>query len=255
MIMILLLLLIITIMIIIIIIVMIKAPLRAQRARLRLPGRPAGLAGGRRVHRPSYMYIYIYICIYIYIYIYTHMCIYIYIYIYIYTLIISIIRIIILLLLFWRELRGSQGMGDRRQRLGSSCLAPNSSHVPKLSRRPMLKVPLPRDPLGSPQRLGAGRAGVAERGPRGGHQSYASEGIRRQGNRLFCRESLCFNLMPRRHMPLLVHFWGHAEVLGPAARRARRRRRAGVIIINIYLLYLLIIIILLSLWLLLLLLL
>ena len=27
------------------------------------------------------------------------------------------------------------------------------------------------------------------------------------GHWLFCREFLCFNTMPRRHMPLLVHFW------------------------------------------------
>ena len=38
-------------------------------------------------------------------------------------------------------------------------------------------------------------------------QSYISKGIWRQGNRLFCKEFLCFNTMPCRHMPLLVHFW------------------------------------------------
>ena len=30
------------------------------------------------------------------------------------------------------------------------------------------------------------------------------------GRRLFCKEILCFNTMPCRHMPLLVHFWSEA---------------------------------------------
>ena len=37
-------------------------------------------------------------------------------------------------------------------------------------------------------------------------QSYTSKGIRRQGNRLFCKEFPCFSTMPCRHVPLLVHF-------------------------------------------------
>ena len=31
-----------------------------------------------------------------------------------------------------------------------------------------------------------------------------SKGIRRMGDRLFCKESLCFNTMPCRHMRLIV---------------------------------------------------
>ena len=38
-------------------------------------------------------------------------------------------------------------------------------------------------------------------------QSYICKGIWRQGNRLFCKDLLCFNTMPRRHMPLFVRFW------------------------------------------------
>ena len=37
-------------------------------------------------------------------------------------------------------------------------------------------------------------------------QSYIRKGILRQGNRLFCKELLCFNTMPCCQMPLLVHF-------------------------------------------------
>ena len=40
----------------------------------------------------------------------------------------------------------------------------------------------------------------------GKHQSNISKGIRRQGNRLFCKEFQCFNIMPCRPMPLTVHF-------------------------------------------------
>lgn len=41
-----------------------------------------------------------------------------------------------------------------------------------------------------------------------GFQSYTSKGIRRQGNRFFCRKCpcyICFNTMPCRRMPFLVH--------------------------------------------------
>ena len=38
-------------------------------------------------------------------------------------------------------------------------------------------------------------------------QSYTSKGIWRQGMGSFCKEFLRFNTMPRRHLPLLVHFW------------------------------------------------
>ena len=44
------------------------------------------------------------------------------------------------------------------------------------------------------------------------HQSYTSKGIWRHGDRLFCKKFLCFNTMPCRHMPLLVHFWNHHSV-------------------------------------------
>ena len=33
------------------------------------------------------------------------------------------------------------------------------------------------------------------------------KGIRRQGVGCFCKDCLCFDTMPCRHMPLLVHFW------------------------------------------------
>ena len=38
-------------------------------------------------------------------------------------------------------------------------------------------------------------------------RSYTSKDIWRQGIGSFCRETLCFNTMPCRHMPWLVHFW------------------------------------------------
>ena len=44
------------------------------------------------------------------------------------------------------------------------------------------------------------------------NQSYIRKGIWRQGIvRLFCKEFLCFNTIPCRHMPLLVHFWISGE--------------------------------------------
>ena len=39
------------------------------------------------------------------------------------------------------------------------------------------------------------------------------------GHRLFCKEFLCFNTMPWRHMPLLVHF---RRLLGQRVRRPSR---------------------------------
>ena len=33
------------------------------------------------------------------------------------------------------------------------------------------------------------------------------EGHMKTGHRLFCKEFLCFNTMPCRHVPFLVHFW------------------------------------------------
>ena len=36
---------------------------------------------------------------------------------------------------------------------------------------------------------------------------YASKGIWRRGVSSFCKKFLCFNTMPCRHMPLLVHSW------------------------------------------------
>ena len=41
-----------------------------------------------------------------------------------------------------------------------------------------------------------------------GAQSYISKGIHRQGVGSFCKEFLCFNTMPCRHMPFLAHFRG-----------------------------------------------
>ena len=38
-------------------------------------------------------------------------------------------------------------------------------------------------------------------------QSYTRTGVWRQGIGSFCKELLCFDTMPCRHMPLLVHFW------------------------------------------------
>ena len=38
-------------------------------------------------------------------------------------------------------------------------------------------------------------------------QSYISKGIWRQGIGSLVKEFLCFNTMPCRHMPLLVHSW------------------------------------------------
>ena len=38
-------------------------------------------------------------------------------------------------------------------------------------------------------------------------QSCTSQGIGRQGICSFCKNILCFNTMPCRHMPLFVHFW------------------------------------------------
>ena len=38
-------------------------------------------------------------------------------------------------------------------------------------------------------------------------KSYISKGIWREGIGSFCKEFRCFNTMPCRHMPLLVHFW------------------------------------------------
>ena len=38
------------------------------------------------------------------------------------------------------------------------------------------------------------------------NQSYTSKGTGRQGKRFFCKEFPCFNTMPCRHVPLLVHF-------------------------------------------------
>ena len=49
--------------------------------------------------------------------------------------------------------------------------------------------------------VGACRAGKLRLASRS--QSYVRKGIWRQGNRLFCKELLCFVSVPRRHM----HFW------------------------------------------------
>ena len=57
--------------------------------------------------------------------------------------------------------------------------------------------------------LGRGDQGRRPQVRAGGAQSYISKGIGRQGIiRLFCQELLCFNTMPCRRMPLLVHFGG-----------------------------------------------
>ena len=42
---------------------------------------------------------------------------------------------------------------------------------------------------------------------------YASKGIWRQGVSSFCKKLLCFNTMPCRHMPLLVHSWLYFKML------------------------------------------
>ena len=42
-------------------------------------------------------------------------------------------------------------------------------------------------------------------------QSYRSKGIWRQGDRHFCKTLWCFDTMPGRHTPLLVHFRCIAE--------------------------------------------
>ena len=55
---------------------------------------------------------------------------------------------------------------------------------------------------------GARRGLAAERArPDPKSQSYTSKGIWRLGIGLFCKEFLCFDTVPCRHMPLLVHFW------------------------------------------------
>ena len=60
----------------------------------------------------------------------------------------------------------------------------------------------------SSERAPKGRAREALSPALGKNQSYISKGIWRQGIvRLFRKEFLCFNTMPCRHMPLLVHFW------------------------------------------------
>ena len=53
-----------------------------------------------------------------------------------------------------------------------------------------------------------GRPGPAERkmhGPLSLSEPH-KEGHMTTGHRLFCKEILCFNTMPCRHMPVLVHF-------------------------------------------------
>ena len=57
-------------------------------------------------------------------------------------------------------------------------------------------------------------------------QSYISKGIWRQGIGSFCKEFLCFNTMPCRHMPLIVHFWPSRPLRFCFRRRASALPRA-----------------------------
>ena len=43
------------------------------------------------------------------------------------------------------------------------------------------------------------------------------------GHRLLCKELLCFNIMPCRHMPLLVHFWTRGNYLWLPRGRPRAK--------------------------------
>ena len=106
---------------------------------------------------------------------------------------ITLLIIIVITLIIRRALRGSQAQ--------KFCL-PASGHP--------LKAPGPRRPLsGEGLRFGATK-----------NQSYKSKGIWRQGVGSFCKEFLCFNTMPCRHIcPYLCT----SETKG-RPRKAQRRR-------------------------------
>ena len=155
------------------------------------PSGPAGRDNKRWIHilkaanKPKLATnnVYMYVCVYIYIYIYTRTYIHTYIHAYIHIMsvilimnMIMIMIIMIIMIITTLQQRSWPSGPARPGRMAAPSGAPGAP--PDLCAWPITM-----------------------------NQSYISKGIWRTGHRLFCKGFLCFNNMPCRPMPLLVHFW------------------------------------------------